>query len=118
MHPFIHLGFGLEFEQPAIIAEALGQTLIHPTWLDSFFLEVDQAAKESQEPHKFFVSILDEIRADKKLSAAAEWGNINLIRDGVLAKARDEMAKYASQWRVRAEDLEAATAEVANAAGK
>ena len=30
LHPVIHLGFGIEFKQPAVIAEGLGQTAIHP----------------------------------------------------------------------------------------
>lgn len=29
LHPLIHLGFGLEFRQPAIIAEALAMTSVH-----------------------------------------------------------------------------------------
>ena len=108
----------MEFEQPAIIAEALAQALIHPTWLDSFFLDADQAAKKDQESTKPLVGILDEIRSDARLSTAAEWSDLNLIKDGVLGRARQEMLKYAVQWRVPLDDLEAATAEVANAAGE
>lgn len=29
LHPIIHLGFGVEFQQPAIIAEALAQAAVH-----------------------------------------------------------------------------------------
>jgi hypothetical protein len=29
LHPIIHLGFGVEFRQPAIIAEALAQAAVH-----------------------------------------------------------------------------------------
>lgn len=43
------------------------------------------------------VNILDNIRADMKLSTAARWDDRNLIRDGVLARAKDEMINYASQ---------------------
>jgi len=113
----IHIGFRVEFRQPTVIAEALGQTAIHPMWLDSFFFAADEAAKRNQHPPSSFVGILDEIRADEKLSTAAHWDDQNLIRDGVLVRAKDEMVKYASQWRVNPENLEEATAELANAAG-
>lgn len=33
LHPMIHLGFGVEFQQPAIIAEALAQAAVHDNWI-------------------------------------------------------------------------------------
>ncbi len=33
LHPMIHLGFGVEFKQPAIIAEALAQAAVHENWI-------------------------------------------------------------------------------------
>lgn len=33
LHPMIHLGFGIEFQQPAIIAEALAQAAVHDNWI-------------------------------------------------------------------------------------
>lgn len=44
-HPLIHLGFGIEFQQPAIMAEALGQAAIEYSTLDKWFEEVDDMAK-------------------------------------------------------------------------
>lgn len=41
----------------------------------------------------------------------------NKVRDGTLARAPDEMIKYASQWKVGLDELEAKTAEMTNAAG-
>jgi hypothetical protein len=117
LHPMIHIGFGIEFKQPTVIAEALGQAAIHPTYLDSFFSEADEAPKRNLHPSNSLVGILDEIRADEKLSTAAHWDDQNQIRDGVLGRAKDDMVKYASQWRVNPENLEEATAELANAAG-
>jgi len=63
------------------------------------------------------VSILDEIRADDKLSTAAHWDDGNKIRDGILKRAPDEMIKYASQWTVGSGQVEEKTAEMINAAG-
>ena len=63
------------------------------------------------------VEILDEIRADTKLSSAPHWEDSNKIRDGLLVRAPDEMIKYASQWTVQSDELEAKTVEMINAAG-
>ena len=64
------------------------------------------------------VQLLDDIRADKKLSTAAHWDDGNKIRDGILVRAKDEMIKYASQWTVKEDELEEKTAEMTNAASK
>lgn len=117
LHPLIHLGFGLEFEQPAIVAEALGQTAIHPTFLDSFFIETHDAATIRVSETDHLVNIMDKIRADTKLSNAAHWDDSHKIRDGIMAIAKEEMINYACQWQVKADNIEEATAEMINACG-
>ncbi|KAJ8071539.1 hypothetical protein OCU04_001854 [Sclerotinia nivalis] len=113
LHPIIHLGFGIEFNQPAIIAEALAQASVHDDWITKYLLDVE---KNAQPGNKTIPQLLDEIRADKKLSTAAEWSDGNKIRDGILARAPDEMVKYASQWTVGKGELEAKTAQMMNSA--
>ncbi|KAI9880934.1 MAG: hypothetical protein M1830_010002 [Pleopsidium flavum] len=116
LHPLIHLGFGVEFKQPAIIAEALAQAAVHDVWIGPFLFEAEKAAHDKASS-KSMVSILDEIRADNKLSTAAHWDDGNKIRDGILKRAPDEMIKYASQWTVVPDQLEEKTAEMIDAAG-
>ncbi|KAL8693477.1 MAG: hypothetical protein Q9218_001708 [Villophora microphyllina] len=115
LHPLIHLGFGIEFEQPAIIAEALAQAAAHDGWIGPYLLKTEKAAGNSQ-ASKSLVEILDQIREDPKLRNAAHWDDGNKIRDGILARAPDEMIKYASQWTVRVDELDLKTAEMTNAA--
>jgi hypothetical protein len=116
LHPLIHLGFGIEFNQPAIIAEALAQACIHENWTGTKYLLVaERAAKSQATPsNKTIPELLDEIRADKKLSTAADWDDPNKIRDGILVRAPDEMIKYATQWTVSPENLEQKTVEMIN----
>ncbi|KAF2267272.1 hypothetical protein CC78DRAFT_531046 [Lojkania enalia] len=120
LHPIIHLGFGVEFEQPAIIAEALAQAAVHDAWMMPLFLGCEKMVKEKNPNRtpstKSVVEILDEIRADKKLSEAPQWGDGNKIRDGLLKRVPDDMIKYASQYIVADEkELEEKTAEMINA---
>ncbi|KAH7411526.1 putative HypA-like protein [Cadophora sp. MPI-SDFR-AT-0126] len=47
MHPVLHLGFAFEFNQPAIVAEALAQAAIHAEDVNSlgeYFLSAEKAA--------------------------------------------------------------------------
>lgn len=72
--------------------------------------------KKAQPGNKTIPQLLDEIRDDKKLSTAAEWNDGNMIRDGILARAADEMMSYASQWTVEKGELEAKTAQMISSA--
>lgn len=85
-------------------------------WIRKFLQDAEDAA-QGNSVSKPLVSLLDEIRADRKLSTAAHWDDGNKIRDGIMVRAPDEMIKYASQWTVRANQLEEKTAEMINAAG-
>ncbi|KAK5018559.1 hypothetical protein LTR39_000912 [Cryomyces antarcticus] len=117
LHPLIHLGFGVEFNQPAIVVEALTQAALHDNYLQPFFLGAEKAAeaKKAEEASKTLPRLLDDIRADKRLSTAAHWDDNNKIRDGILKRASNEMIGYASQWTVDPDSLEEKTAEMINA---
>lgn len=112
------MGFGVEFKQPAIVAEGLAEAAVHDSWIGSFMLGAEKAAASIAGKGKNMVDLLDEIRADRKLSTAAEWADGNKIRDGILVRAPEAMFKYASQWKVGADDLVEKTAEMTNAASK
>jgi len=115
LHPLIHLGFGVEFKQPAIIIEALAQAATHDGWTGKFLHAAEEAAKGSQ-GSKSLVQLLHETRANDKLRQSPHWDDGNKVRDGVFKRAPDEMIALASQWTVKPEELEQKTAEMINAA--
>lgn len=114
-HPIIHLGFGVEFEQPAIIVEALAQAAIHDGWVADFLLGAEQLAKDTTTPSKSMVQLLKDCRANEKIKNSPHWDDPNKIRDGIFVRAKDEMTELASQWRVPPGELEMKTAEMINA---
>jgi len=117
LHPLIHLGFGVEFEQPAIIAEALAQAAIHSDWIEKFFYQAEQAAEDNRSnSSRTMVELIDDIRNDKQLHDAPRWSDGNKIRDGILARAGERMVSYTSQYHVQPGELEEKTAEMINAA--
>lgn len=117
LHPVIHLGFGVEYKEPTIIAEALAQIAIHSTWLDQFFVDSERAVRASHIQSDSLINIIDKIQMDHIVSSAAHWDDDNKIRDGVLARAKEEMIDYACQWQVQADRTEEAIAEIINACG-
>ncbi|CAF9922569.1 hypothetical protein IMSHALPRED_005705 [Imshaugia aleurites] len=114
LHPLIHLGFGVEFKQPAIVAEALAQAAAHDSWIGAFLLDAEKAAASTGKG-KPMIELLDEVRADKKLSSAANWNDSNKIRDGILVRAPQEMIRIAAQWKVSPGAIIEKTAEMTNA---
>ena len=115
LHPIIHLGYGIEFKQPAIVAEALAQAACHNKWIGQYLIAAEKAAKDQSQPSKSIVQLLDEIHDDKELSVAAHWSDGNKIRDRILPRAGEKMINYGAQFRVKPEQLHEKTAEMTNA---
>ncbi|KAL2010604.1 hypothetical protein VTN00DRAFT_6411 [Thermoascus crustaceus] len=116
LHPIIHLGFGIEFNQPAIVAQALAQAAVHDNWIEKFLIPAEKAAGGiGKRGTKTILQLLDEMRADKKLVESVQWSDGNKISEGVLLRAPDEMIKYASQYTVSADQVEEKMAEMINA---
>ncbi|KAK5134324.1 hypothetical protein LTR08_006753 [Meristemomyces frigidus] len=116
LHPIIHFGFGVEFHQPAIIAEGLAQAAVHGNYMCKLFVPAEKAAERraSEEP-KTMVELLDAIHADKEMCEAPKWSDANKLRDGIFGRAADQMVEVASQFRLKPGELERKTAEMTNA---
>ena len=115
LHPIIHLGYGIEFKQPAIMAEGLAQAACHTRWIGDYLLPAEKAANNQSQPSKTIVQLLDEIHDDGELRIAAHWDDGNKIRDGIIPRAGEKMISYAAQYRVDPTDLQEKTAEMTNA---
>ena len=121
LHPLIHLGFGIEFKQPAIIAEALAQAALHDNYLLPYFSAAEEAARKfTSASSTSMLRLVDAVSKDEIVSVSAHWEDGNKLRDGVLHRAPDEMVKYASLWAVEPEleQLRYKTAEMVDAVGK
>jgi hypothetical protein len=121
LHPIIHLGFGMEFQQPAIMAEALAQAAVHDSWMAPLFLGCEKAAEANRgkgKQKKTIVQLLEEAQKDEKLRNAPRFEDGNKIRDGIMKRAPEEMVKLASQYTIEEDELEEKTAEMINATGE
>lgn len=118
-HPIIHLGFGIEFDQPTIITEALAQAATHDRWPEKFVTQTaglaEKRLKENEKPRPL-VDLILAARDDKKIRESPHWEDGNKVRDGVFARALPEITSLCSQWFVQPtkQDLKLKTAEMIN----
>jgi hypothetical protein len=120
IHPFIHLSFGLEFNQPAIVAQGLAQAAVHDDWLGrAFFLPAEKmSAGVGVTGKKSLLELLNECRADKALTESVKWADSNKIKDGVMTRAPEQMIKYAAQFTVSEDQVEERLVDMINTVGK
>ena len=122
LHPLIHLGFGVEFAQPVLVAEALAQAATHDNTLKAYFRGAEEKSKQraarGENPARI-ADLLHAIRADDKLRNAPRWTDANKIYDGILVRAPQEMVDVASRFWIAGAPTDAelarATAEMMDA---
>ncbi|KAI1280086.1 HypA protein [Xylaria sp. FL0933] len=113
-HPIIQLMYGIEWQQPAIVATGLAQASVHQTDMGSVLLKAEEAARSSPTPMPEIASLFQEVAADEKLPKSARLSDNSKLRDGVLARAFDEYINVAAKVKVRPEELEEKTMEMYN----
>ncbi|KAK3897325.1 oxidoreductase AflY [Staphylotrichum tortipilum] len=120
-HPVIHLGLGIEFEQPMIVAEALAQAAAHDdSHISRLFrdAEAEAAIAYPTARPKPMWQLLDEVRANETIRNAPRWTDFgNKMRDGIVGRAGEAMASLAARFRIRPDDeeeLRRRTAEMIN----
>lgn len=112
LHPLIHLGFGLEFDQPAIVAEAMAQAAVHENWLSPVLVDAEEKAKAYDGPERNLMEIMQQLKADKDIKALVQWEDDNKVRDGIMKRGQEKVTKVIGQWKVKEDELEEKTAEM------
>lgn len=119
LHPLIQLMYGVEWDQPALVAEGLAQAAVHEDRIAAFLLKVDRAAAAHPPPppQRPLPALLERLRAEHPaLAAAARWRDPDRLHDGVLSRAEPEAVALLAAIRVRPEDLAERTAEMVHTA--
>lgn len=117
-HPLIHLGFGVEFQLPSIVAEGLAQGASHYLGnLDHFFLGTENLLRTRSVKPKRLLDLYHEVRGNEKVRAAAlVTDRAFRVRDGVVGRALPEITALAAQYQVTPATLERSTAEMISCA--
>lgn len=114
LHPLIQLMYGIEWRQPAIIAEGLAQAAVHENRVGGFLTKVEQAASsQPQSAHRPLPELFESVRQySEKLATSARFGDSNKIYDGVFVRAPDEALGFLKQVRVKEDELDERLAEM------
>lgn len=112
----IQLMYGIEWEQPAIVAEGLAQAAVHENRLGDFLTKAEEAANKRNPETIAYADLFEEMRKNEKLAGSARWTDPNRIYDGVMARAPDEAVEFLSQIKVKEDELEERTVEMFHAA--
>ncbi|MCJ1441062.1 MAG: hypothetical protein MMC23_001548 [Stictis urceolatum] len=118
VHPLIHMGYGVEFEQPALVAEGLAEACVHDNWVGGTLGDAEVLARRNREQgqgvEKTLVELALEARGTKVLKEVARPISIPKRRDPVLEMGLPEMVALMAQWRVGQgkEELEGKVAEL------
>lgn len=98
VHPLIHLGCGLEFNQPALILEALAETAVSTPSVEDFLSFTQEKAISAGNPStKSLVQILQEVSIDGKIISVTTWDEPNKFENGPHKKAKEELAAHAKE---------------------
>lgn len=103
MHPIIHLGCALEFNQPSLVAEALAAACVHDNWPKDFLLPTEEYVRSGQGvSSKSLLQVIEGLRQDPVINSAVRDSDpFNKIRDGLLKRVGGkELAPHLSQFQV------------------
>lgn len=111
-HSLIQLMYGIEWEQPAIIAEALAQAAIHDNHVGNFLSKVEKAAADV--PSKMSLTLpelLEQVHYDEDFINSVRHEDPNAMLDGVEIFCPDEAIPYLSRIKIDPNDMEERVAE-------
>jgi hypothetical protein len=116
IHPLIHFGFGVEFQQPTVIAEALAQATCHNSFFGPFLRTCEKLAKEqTNEKGSALIDLMRAIRKEPSLYDVKYWDGGDSLNDKIVSEAPQKLCEIAARWTVKVDELEEKTAEMMNA---
>lgn len=115
LHPLIQLMYGLEWKQPAIVAQALAETCIHGTeQLEELLLESEALAQTSVKIEKpqMFLEAYQRLQTDPAFTNAVRFEDKYKILDGIMQRAKEPLLPILRQIQVSPEELKERTMEM------
>lgn len=111
--------YGIEWQQPALVAEGLAQAAVHENKLGELLSAADKAAaaaKQNGSRMGAIADLFDAVRENEKLVNSVRYDDSDNIHDGIMTRAPDEAIELLSRVKVEPDELEERTAEMIHAA--
>jgi hypothetical protein len=121
-HGFLHLGFAFEFNQPAIVAEALGMVCVNDAEseiIEWVFLNSEQFAGGARKRgRKTLRQLMEEARKDEILKKSIEGPYVRDRSKNVITNAAAQMMRYTAQYSLSDDQLEERIHEMVDTCGR
>ena len=135
VHSMMHVGMGLEYKQPKILAEGFAQAVVHHDyWYTDFLHQAEDLGKKGEESALSMVECVDLAAQHPIIKNCSTYDyqrqfegegekrtfvmRKEMIKDGVCGKGFEPLKVVAARYRVDPNDLERETAALINAACK
>ncbi|KAJ9614042.1 hypothetical protein H2200_002178 [Cladophialophora chaetospira] len=109
-HGYLHLGFAFEFNQPAIVAEALSMVCVNDaesTKIEPIFARSETLAGGPRQPgQKSLRRLMEEVRGDEILKRSIEGPYVRDRSKNIADNAMTQIVKYTAQYSISDEQLE------------
>lgn len=107
VHPLISLAFGVEYGQPALVAEGLAMAAVSGKRLGSYLLDAERAARGSPSKGRLMEEITKALREDAEIIAVRDAvgpAEREKMSSGPAfdCKVKDKVTEYLSHWKVEA----------------
>jgi len=112
-HPFIHVGYGVEFGLLGIVAEGLAETAVQSNQSNEFFVKCE--AVEGKEGLKL-EEVFQQVIQDKRCKDSTKWEDSQKLTDGVFARAMGPLTNIVGQYKVKDSEIRTKAAEILNLA--
>ncbi|RMZ77744.1 hypothetical protein DV737_g4191, partial [Chaetothyriales sp. CBS 132003] len=106
VHPIIHLGCGIEFGQPSLVAEALAAACVHENWPKTFLLPTETFVRSNKAGSSLpMLQVLESLRKNPDIvTGTKETDPFNKIPDGFLKRVTPEqLVPYLARFQVEPE---------------
>jgi len=111
----MHLGYGLEFNQPAIVAEALADAAIHDAFMGTICFPAEQVSTRCKtSADTSLMSLVKLLQEDNSIRASiSEEETHNKLATDLMIREPHRLIDIVSRYRVTAESLDRKLAEMA-----
>ncbi|KIX08852.1 uncharacterized protein Z518_03509 [Rhinocladiella mackenziei CBS 650.93] len=103
LHPIIHLGYGLEFQQTLIVAEALASAAIHDTFMAGICIPAEKAARERASTSQVtMMSLVHHLQSEPTILASiSEEETHNKLATDLFPRAGKLLIDIVSEYTVK-----------------
>jgi hypothetical protein len=103
VHPIIHLGCGIEFNQPSIVAEALAGACVHEDWPKALLVSTEEHIRSNTPVRSVpLLQVLENFQADPAIANGVKDSDpFNKIPDGFLKRvSAEQLAPHLAQFQI------------------